>query len=87
MNSPEACRRRFLKYVIPVFILAILFNLPKFLEATIVFDPYWNGIPVYRSDLNDSDLGMFYITRHFKDLGNVNLHVAEENITYIPKVS
>jgi hypothetical protein len=37
MNSPEACRKRLLKYLIPVLILAILFNLPKFMEARIEF--------------------------------------------------
>ncbi len=39
MNSPEACRRRLLKYVIPVLILSILFNVPKFMEATIEMVP------------------------------------------------
>ncbi len=39
MNSPEAVRRRLLKYVIPVLILSILFNVPKFMEATIEMVP------------------------------------------------
>ena len=37
MNSPEACRRRLLKYLIPVVIFSVVFNIPKFLEAEI----YW----------------------------------------------
>jgi len=35
MNSPEACRRRLLKYVVPVLVLSIVFNVPKFLDAEI----------------------------------------------------
>ena len=33
MNSPEACRKRLLKYLIPVVVFSLVFNIPKFLEA------------------------------------------------------
>lgn len=39
MNSPEACRKRLLKYVIPVFIFSIIFNITKFMEARLVYCP------------------------------------------------
>jgi hypothetical protein len=29
MNSPQACKRRLLKYVVPVIVLSILVNLPR----------------------------------------------------------
>ena len=35
MNSPEACRTRLLKYMLPVIIISIAFNIPKFMEAEI----------------------------------------------------
>lgn len=38
MNSPEACRRRLMKYVFPVIFLSFLFNIPKFLEARIGYE-------------------------------------------------
>lgn len=37
MNSPEACKKRLLKYLIPVVIFSFVFNIPKFLEAQIVW--------------------------------------------------
>ena len=43
MNSPEACRRRLLRYVVPVILLSVVFNIPKFMEAEI----HWgNGPPI-----------------------------------------
>jgi hypothetical protein len=35
VNSPEACRKRLFKYVIPVIIISIIINIPKFLESYI----------------------------------------------------
>lgn len=37
INSPEACRSRLLKYLIPVLIISIGFNVPKFLEAKVAY--------------------------------------------------
>ena len=39
INSPEACRRRLFKYVVPVVLLAILINIPKFFESQVVDFP------------------------------------------------
>ena len=39
MNSPEACRRRLMKYLFPVIVFSLIFNIPKFLEAKIVWSP------------------------------------------------
>ena len=33
INSPEACKRRLFKYVIPVVILSVFVNVPKFFES------------------------------------------------------
>lgn len=38
MNDEHANLFRLLKYVVPVFTFACVFNVPKFLEATIVYD-------------------------------------------------
>ena len=35
MNSPEAVRRRLVKYLLPVVIFSIAFNIPKFMEARV----------------------------------------------------
>lgn len=37
MNSPQAIRSRLLKYLIPVVMFSIAFNVPKFLEAKIEY--------------------------------------------------
>ena len=37
MNDVNAMRQRVAKYLIPVFILSVLFNVPKFLEAEIEY--------------------------------------------------
>ena len=34
MNSPEACRKRLMKYLLPVLFMSIIFNIPKFFEAS-----------------------------------------------------
>ena len=39
MNDSHAVRKRLLKYVGPVFALALLFNVPKFFEATVRWMP------------------------------------------------
>ena len=33
INSPEACKKRLFKYVVPVVFISILVNLPKFFES------------------------------------------------------
>ena len=38
MNSPEACRRRLIKYLLPVIIFSISFNITKFMEAKICWE-------------------------------------------------
>ena len=35
MNSPQGIRKRLLKYLLPVIIISIAFNIPKFMEAEI----------------------------------------------------
>lgn len=35
MNDSYAMRRRLLKYIVPVFLLSVVFNLPKFFEAEV----------------------------------------------------
>merc|ERR1712223_2291972 len=44
INSPEACKRRLLKYVIPVIFISTLLNIPKFLESKVIFDDPWNDL-------------------------------------------
>ena len=37
MNDVNAIRKRLLKYVGPCFVLALIFNIPKFFEAKVVY--------------------------------------------------
>lgn len=37
MNSREAIRNRLIKYLIPVILLSVTFNIPKFMEAKLVY--------------------------------------------------
>jgi len=39
MNSREAIRNRLIKYLVPVILLSLTFNIPKFMEAKIVYRP------------------------------------------------
>ena len=34
MNDSDAIRRRLLKYLLPVIVISVLFNVPKFFEST-----------------------------------------------------
>ena len=43
INSPEACRSRLLKYLIPVVISSVAFNVPKFMEARVEYRGRFNG--------------------------------------------
>ena len=36
INSPDACKKRLVKYVIPVVLISILINVPKFLESKVL---------------------------------------------------
>ncbi len=38
INSPEACKRRLFKYVVPVIVLAVVINIPRFLESEVKYD-------------------------------------------------
>ena len=40
MNDENAIRRRLLKYLLPVVIASIVFNIPKFLESRVSYMPY-----------------------------------------------
>lgn len=35
INSPEACKRRLLKYVVPVVLISTFINIPKFFESEV----------------------------------------------------
>ena len=39
MNDSHASLRRLFKYILPVMLISILFNIPKFLESEVKFDP------------------------------------------------
>ena len=39
MNDENAIRRRLLKYLLPVVIASVVFNIPKFLESRVSYIP------------------------------------------------
>ena len=53
MNEPHANVYGFIKYASPVYAFAILFNIPKFLEATVEFD---NSTGQYEPYIDITDL-------------------------------
>ena len=62
INSPEACRRRLLKYVFPVVAAAIVINLPRFFESETSLVPdipnndtieHNNGSVTYAKDIEE----------------------------------
>lgn len=57
MNDADAIRRRLVKYLLPVVIASVLFNVPKFFEATFVYVTYEElGVNVTRVQLNITEL-------------------------------
>lgn len=78
MNSPEACRRRLLKYVVPVFIFSILFNVPKFMEAELQWLPPPTPTPMpTTSTIAENDTEFFNITLDY--LKNSGLFSDDNN--------
>ena len=62
MNEPHANVYGFIKYASPVYAFAILFNIPKFLEATVEFDNSTGQYGLYPTDLRvDSDYTLYYL--------------------------
>ena len=56
INSPEAVRGRLLKYLIPVIISSVAFNVPKFMEARVEYYADINGTTtVFNSTIHDTD--------------------------------
>ena len=53
MTNPTAIRSRLLKYLIPVIIFAVGFNVPKFMEATILYKPVNRTVNVTSADGSD----------------------------------
>ena len=43
MNSTDACKRRLMKYLFPVIVFSLIFNIPKFLEAKIEYEDSGGG--------------------------------------------
>ena len=39
LNNANAMKHRVAKYLIPVFVFSVLFNIPKFFEAEVKVDP------------------------------------------------
>ena len=53
MTNPTAIRSRLLKYLIPVIIFAVGFNVPKFMEATILYKAVNRTVNVSSADGSD----------------------------------
>ena len=45
MNDERTSVRRLFKYLIPVIVFSVLFNIPKFLEAELIYDGNGSGFP------------------------------------------
>jgi len=49
INSPEACKKRLFKYVIPVILASFVINAPRFFESEVVDEPLNAVITVIKS--------------------------------------
>ena len=54
INSPEAVQMRLLKYLVPVVISSVAFNVPKFMEAEIEYEGTINGTE-FNSTIHDAE--------------------------------
>ena len=68
MNSPEACRKRVAKYVVPVFAAALVFNIPKFLEAYVHWEPIQEETLAYVNWWNGSRVDLYDVRRRIATL-------------------
>ena len=72
MNSREAIRNRLIKYLIPVILLSVTFNIPKFMEAQLVYrlvEPVKQTVP--NSTTPDPSLNMTLPTMESTPEANV----------------
>ena len=60
-NDANATRKRFAKYLLPVIVVSILFNIPKFLEAKIKM-------------LKEGDVGYNNVTTAAIDVTDLRIH-------------
>ena len=68
MNSPEAVRLRLVKYLLPVIIFSICFNITKFMEA----EACW-GI--------NYSLNSTYLIKFVSTVGNLDTNFSQNNKT------
>ena len=71
MNDVNAMRRRVAKYLIPVFVLSVLINVPKFFEAEIEYNKAEED---FGHSANGTDYYGQYgnITDHLNDTDHLN---------------
>ena len=91
MNDSRALKNRVLKYLIPVTIICIVFNITKFFEISVVYIPVNNtniansatmtsGINLTASNINISDLAVVASSVGLIEKDEMMLPL-EENIT------
>ena len=54
MNDSRALKQRVLKYLVPVTVISIVFNITKFFEIQVVWHPMFNGTYVNPAKINKS---------------------------------
>ncbi|XP_040567083.1 FMRFamide receptor isoform X1 [Lepeophtheirus salmonis] len=69
-GCPKAIRRRLIKYLVPVLLISIIFNIPKFLEARIVY-----GFPKIMDGNNTT-------TQHLKSIPMIRVTELRKNPNY-----
>ena len=83
INSPEAVRGRLLKYLIPVIISSVAFNVPKFMEARVEYYSEINGtMTSFNSSIHD---GVEYFTdiNGTTTVFNSSIHDEDEEYEFL----
>ena len=68
MNDSDAIRRRLLKYLLPVIVISVLFNVPKFFESTWQYN--YEMVRAFRIGLN-----LFPYSIFFDILGRLEVYI------------
>jgi len=84
INSPEACKRRLLKYVIPVIFISTFLNIPKFLESDIEYYNPWDDFSTgnqywsYPGEFEHNGSHIFHNQTVYKHISELNSTVEWE---------
>ena len=79
MNDPRALRNRVLKYLIPVFIICIVFNITKFFEIDVKY------IPINSTNINNTTQSLITTGLNLTtNVNNTSVGIIEKDEMMLP---